>query len=106
MNASEYIQVVVSCSDDKEAEHIGKSLLDKRLIACAKSFPVKSNFIWQGKVQRDNETLLVMETKTSLFDKIQETVSKEHSYDLPVIYAVPITHINSGAGAWINESVD
>lgn len=47
---SGFCQFWLTCKDKAETDKIAKSLLNKRLIACAKQIKVDSQFHWQGKL--------------------------------------------------------
>ena len=77
--------VYITCSSLKEAEHIARALLKKRLIACTNMFPIKSMFWWKGKITRANEHIIIAKTMKKNFNKIQSEVRIIHSYDVPCI---------------------
>lgn len=100
-----YCQLWLTCADKTEADSIAAALLDKRLIACAKQVPVSSDFIWQGKVDHNDEILLVMDSREDLFEQIEAEITKLHSYDTFVLQAVPVNRVSAGAKAWLDESM-
>ncbi len=77
--------VMVTCSGTAEAEEIAERLLEKRLVACANWFPVKSAYRWKGKLFREDEALLVLKTREGLLEEVREKIRELHSYDLPAI---------------------
>ena len=85
-----YIFVVITTPDKEEAVKIVRSLLKERLIACSNILgPVSSLFWWQGKIEEENEFLVFMKSRKSLFERISKRVTELHSYDLPeiILYA-------------------
>ncbi|CAN5626697.1 hypothetical protein BH23PAT2_BH23PAT2_02640 [soil metagenome] len=103
MTKRDYCQVWLSCADNDEADKISHTLLERHLIACAKRFPVNSSYWWQKKIDNADETLLLMETKESLFDEIEAEVAKLHSYDTFVLYATPLVELSKRAVEWMGE---
>ncbi len=95
----------MSCADKAEADKIAETLLDKKLIACAKQLPVKSSFAWEGKISTSEEIWMSMETREDLFDEIEAEVAKLHSYDTFVLTSTPINKISKKAEAWVKESL-
>jgi periplasmic divalent cation tolerance protein len=79
------ILIYVPCKDENEARSISKALLEKKLIACTNFFPIKSMYSWKGKVEEDNETVMIIKTKEENFQKVKEEIKKLHSYDTPAI---------------------
>lgn len=83
--------VLVTTSSVKEAEQIAQTLLEKRLAACINIVPyVHSRFRWKRKIERCDEALMIIKSKSELFDKLVESVKTIHSYQFPEILAVPI----------------
>ena len=92
--ANNFCQFWLTCADKKEADKIANTLLVKHLVACAKQIPVTADYWWQGKIEKGNEVLLIMESRENLFDKVEKEVAKLHSYDNFVLEAVPVAKIS------------
>lgn len=101
----EFCQLWLSCVNEGEASIIARSLLDKKLIACAKQVAVNSTFRWQGKIESSDEILLIMESRVDLFENVEAEVKKLHSYDTFVLEAVPIEKISAKAQDWLKETL-
>ena len=85
------IIVLMTTGSKREAQRIAQTLLKKRLISCANIIgPVESHFLWQGRIDKANEFLVLMKSQQSLFSKLAKAVKKMHSYDVPEILGVPI----------------
>ena len=78
----------ITCKDQKEAEKISRHLLEKRLIACSNMFPVKSMYWWQGKIQNDDEVVIMAKTNEKNFSKVKAEAKKLHSYQIPCILKI------------------
>jgi len=78
--------VYVTCKDVKEAEKISRHLLEKKLIACANYFPVKSMYWWDNQIVDDSEFVLIV--KCVNFEKVKKEVKKVHSYKIPCILKI------------------
>lgn len=100
---AEYCQLQLTCANKSEADGIAKTLLKKRLIACAKQISISSDFRWQGKIEHADEILLIMDGKMSNFEKIESEVKKLHSYETFVLQATPIEHVSKQAMGWLEE---
>ncbi len=75
----------IICKNEKEADALSLALLKKKLAACTNFFPIKSRYIWKGKLVKDTETLLLAKTTTTKKKKLQELVRKLHNYDISCI---------------------
>ncbi len=101
-----YVLVLVTTSSKQEAEITAQRLLDEKLIACANIVgPVTSHFRWQGKIERAEEFLVLMKSRSDLFEKISETVGKLHSYEVPEIIALPIVAGSKAYLDWLGTSL-
>ena len=101
-----YVVVIITISNKEEALKIVRSLLEERLIACANIVgPVSSLFWWQGKIDEENEFLVLMKSHKNLFERISERVMEIHSYDVPEIIALPIVEGSPPYLDWLKTSL-
>jgi periplasmic divalent cation tolerance protein len=100
-----FIVILITAKDKKEAEKIARGLLEAKLIACANIVEgVQSLFWWQGKIDSSQEVLLVLKTKGILFKKISSKVKSLHSYQTPEIIALPVANGSKDYLDWISSS--
>lgn len=98
------IVVLVTASSEEEAARIGRALVEGGLAACANVLPrIRSIFRWEGKVSEEQESLMVVKSRSDLFDDLARTVKSLHSYQVPEIIALPIAHGSPEYLAWIHE---
>lgn len=101
------IVVLVTCRSTKEAQRIGRALVERKLVACANIFQarVHSIYRWKGKVDVATEVLLILKSSRLRFDAIDSAIRKMHSYDVPEIIALPIAAGSRAYLDWISSSV-
>ena len=88
---TDYIVIFVTCASEKEGEKIGHALLEEKLAACVNIVPgLKSLFRWKGKISTEQEVLLIIKTKDTLFEKLKKRVIELHSYEVPEIIALGV----------------
>jgi len=63
-----------------------------------------SMYWWQGKVEEEQEVILIAKTQSSLFEKVNEKVLELHSYEVPCVIAFPIVAGNNEYLDWITDS--
>lgn len=101
-----YSIVLCSCPDTDTATVIAGYLVTNKLAACVNVVPnVLSIYTWQGNTEQANEQLLVIKTKTSRYNDIEEAILDLHPYELPEIISVPIDTGLSPYLNWIDENV-
>ena len=104
---TQYIVILVTAKDKKEAGKIAKGLLEAKLIACANIVEgVQSLFWWQGKIDSSKEVYLILKTKKILFKKVAVKVKSLHSYQTPEIIALPIVGGSEDYLHWMGSSCD
>jgi len=101
MEASDYCIVSTTTDTKENADTITRTLLEKKLIACAQRTTTQSAYRWQGKVIESEEILLQMKTKKSLFDFIKKEIGSIHTYDVPEIVMIPLLDANELYLQWI-----
>lgn len=95
----------LTCADDWEADRISKVLLDKKLIICAKKLPVDSSFLWKGKLNNLDETLMIMDSIEENFDKVNKEIRKLHSYETYVLLTIPVSKTTKEVKDWMKEEL-
>ena len=99
-----FVTVYMTCKDEKEAEKIVKVLVEKRLAGCVNIVPsIKSIYWWNGKITKDNESLLLAKAPARNKKKIIETVKKNHSYTTPCINFLPVEIGNPDFRKWLEN---
>lgn len=99
-----HIIVLVTCPNKKVSEQITEILLEKRLAACVNIIAnVSSHYLWKGKKESSKEVLMIIKTRTELFERLAESIIKNHPYDLPEIIALPIVQGSVKYLKWIDK---
>ena len=100
----EFSLIYMTTSNREEAKTIGKILVEKRLAACVNIIDgMTSMYWWQGKVQEDQEVVLIAKTRKTHVTKLIETVKACHGYDCPCIIELPIQSGNPAFLKWMEE---
>jgi len=90
-----------------DAEAAGRSLVERRLAACVNILPgMISHYRWEGKVERAEETVMIIKTRASLADAISDAVKALHSYDTPAILVLPLESVEHTYLAWLLAATD
>lgn len=79
--------VMTTTATKEDAARIAKSLLHDRLAACVQVLPIESYYTWRGETANDAEWLLLIKTRTALFDRAIASIKAAHPYKLPEIVA-------------------
>ena len=90
----------------EEGERLAATLVEERLAACVNVIGgVASLYRWEGKVERDEEVLLLMKTTEAGVRPLRNRVLELHPYDTPEFLAFEVGAGAPGYLAWVAESV-
>ena len=102
---SEFLVVYITASGEN-AKVLATALVQEKLAACVNRVPgVESTYTWEGRVERDTEDLLIVKTRTDLFDRLKQRVEALHDYDVPEIVGVPIVQGSESYLEWMTASL-
>lgn len=105
--STDYCVIYCTCPNRETAENLSALLLEKRLVACLNIVPhLSSHYIWQGKITKGEELLLIIKTKTSKLTQVEGLILEVHPYEFPEFIAMPIIYGNRQYLDWVNEVVD
>ncbi|HNV45922.1 MAG TPA: divalent-cation tolerance protein CutA [Spirochaetota bacterium] len=101
---NEYTVIFCTVPNNDVANAIAEKVVGERLAACANIVPgLRSIYTWKGAVCRDDELLLVMKTKQSLFEELRAAILSAHPYEVPEIVALPIVAGHDAYLSWITD---
>jgi periplasmic divalent cation tolerance protein len=94
--------VLVTAPTPERAAEIARALVEERLAACGNVVPgISSIYRWEGKVQDDQEALLVLKTARDRFEALRERVLALHPYQVPEVIALEVEAGSAPYLAWI-----
>lgn len=98
--------VYVTVPDPELAKTMGRSVVEEGFAACANVMPhVTSYFIWQGCVQEEHESVLVLKTTQHMFKKLEARLRGLHPNKCPCIVALPVAEGAADFINWVHGSV-
>lgn len=104
MAQGDAIVVLVTTSSEEEAKKIARVLVEQGLVACVNILPqLKSIFQWEGKISEEEECLMILKTRMSLFKALEKRINTQHSYDVPEIIALPIIEGAQSYLSWVQD---
>ncbi len=98
--------IYITTGNKEEAKTIGKELITSRLAACVNIVDnMNSLYMWEGELQDDNETILIVKTEETHVPALIEKVKSIHSYDCPCVLSLPVSDGNKAFLNWIASEV-
>jgi periplasmic divalent cation tolerance protein len=100
------ILVVYVTAPEQDAPELARALVERKLAACANILPhVRSIFSWEGKVQDESESLMLLKTTRGAFESLRQAVVELHPYDVPEIIGVPVSSTHEAYAGWVRDCV-
>ena len=100
------LEIKTTFEQAEDARRLARLLLEKRLVACAQiQGPMQSLYWWQGVVAEESEFLLTMKTLSSLLEEVEQTIGREHPYEVPELVALPIGHVGRDYLDWLHREL-
>ena len=85
-----------------EAEQAGRALVERRLSACVNILPgMISHYRWEGKIERGEETVMIIKTRASLAGDVSAAVKEMHSYSTPAILVIALESVDPAYHKWL-----
>lgn len=98
--------LLVNCPNEQIAKDVGRHIMEKRMAACVNILPFTSTmFYWKGEIQEASEILLLVRTRTSMIQRLTETIKAIHPYQTPEIISFPIQDGSQSYLKWIDDAV-
>ena len=93
-------------SSDSEAEVLAERIVSAKLAACVQILPqMRSVYIWEGKLQKEDEHLLVIKTLPEKFDELSAFITLNHPYDVPEIVAMDAEKVSAPYLEWLTSAM-
>ena len=107
MAESKYLVVFITVGNPEEGRKIGDALVGRRKAACVNIVPqINSIFRWEDRIEKEEESLLIVKTRAGLFSDVVKLVKSIHSYYVPEIIALPIVDGNEEYLKWLGEETE
>ncbi len=100
-------RLVLTTAPPDVAQEIAHTLVEERLAACVNLVPgVRSVYRWQGAVQDDPETLLVIKTTPEALSRLEPRLATLHPYEVPEHVVLEPAAVAGPYLAWLVGAVD
>ncbi|ALU11352.1 dihydroorotate dehydrogenase [Ignicoccus islandicus DSM 13165] len=97
--------IIISTLPNREdAKKIARTLVEKRLVACAWVLgEIQSFYIWKDQLQEDEETVLVLKVPKEKASEAINELRNLHPYEVPEIIAVEADYVLPEYLKWAKE---
>lgn len=95
------ILALTTCKQE-DAMDIAQSIVEKGLCACVNIIPkIKSIYHWKGKIELEEESLLLMKTTEQTKKRLLSALKEIHPYEVPEFIVLPIQWGSADYLDWI-----
>ncbi len=101
---SDYGMLLTTVASRDDATKIARLLIDEKLAACVQLLPIESFYRWDGKTQNEAELLLLIKTRTALFNDAIARIKAVHPYTVPQIVGTQFVAGFQGYLDWIDQT--
>ena len=99
-----FILIMCTAGNIENAELIADTIVKEKLAACVNIVPqITSIYSWKKQVITDKEVILLIKTKSGLFDNVVERIRSLHTYEVPEITSFKIENGFDKYIDWINK---
>jgi periplasmic divalent cation tolerance protein len=103
---SAYVVALSTVGKKEDADRLARALVEERVAACVNVVPgLRSTYRWKGKVETDDELLLVIKTRRDRVEALKTALLSRHPYELPELVVLPIEAGHAAYLGWIDESL-
>ncbi|MHA1803755.1 MAG: divalent-cation tolerance protein CutA [Promethearchaeota archaeon] len=102
-----YYLFLITAPSMEQAKKIARTLVNEKIAACVNIIPqIVSIYRWKGKIEEDNEALLIAKTNESNSEKLIKRLFELHEYEVPECIGFQIMKGNQNYLQWIDEVVE
>jgi periplasmic divalent cation tolerance protein len=84
------IAVLTTVATRDDARQMARTLVERKLVACAQIEQIESFYEWDGDINSEPEQRLLLKTTPERYAEVEAAIREMHGYALPAIYALPV----------------
>lgn len=98
--------ILVTAPNQTVARKLASVLLNEKVVACVNLIPkIESLYWWDGNIEASSEVLMLLKTRISHVDRVEQIVVASHPYDTPEIVSLKLDSGNAKYLDWLTASV-
>jgi len=97
--------VYTTCKDIDEAKNLGALIVSEKIATGVDFWPISSCSNWNGSFKCIEQAMLRIVTFEAKIDKVNEIISENHKYSVPMIAGVDVRRINYPYKEWMTQEI-
>ena len=102
----ELVAVMTTVGNIEAARLMAKTVIERKLAACAQLSPIESFYPWEGALQHDQEIRLLFKTTKQNQAALESALAQLHPYAVPAICAFDIGAVNAAYAHWVSANCE
>lgn len=95
------LAVFTTVATAEAAREMARTLVERKLAACAQITAIESLYAWEGAVHNEAEFRIMFKTTEARYPAVESAIRALHTYDLPAIHAVAVARAFEPYAAWV-----
>jgi len=91
-------------SRPEEAQAVAYDLLRERIAVCTNWFPITCAYLWEGAVQQEAETVLIVKARAGMRESI-EAVARRHIDYTHFVGELRLASVNADFAQWLTREL-
>ncbi len=98
--------IYTTCKTIEEAKELGSLVVISKIAARVDFWPISSCYNWEGSFQCVDQAMLLITTFESKIEELNQIISENHTYSVPLIAGVDVRRINHPYKEWMMEVIE
>jgi periplasmic divalent cation tolerance protein len=100
-----YIAVFTTVDSLPHAQFMARSLVERKLAACAQISEIQSFYTWNDTLHDEQEFRILFKSTRAAYPAIEAAIRELHTYALPAIHAVAFEQVYAPYAAWMESNI-
>lgn len=101
LTSEAFCLVMTTTASETEAETLARQIVQARLAACVQVQAIKSFYVWKEQPCAEKEWLLLIKSRTAVYQALEDCIRAHHRYETPEIVQLPITAGSADYLQWL-----
>jgi periplasmic divalent cation tolerance protein len=99
--------VLCTAPNSEVGARLARGLVEARLAACVNLVPeVRSFYTWKGALEDEREVQLLIKTRRSRYEALENWIVQNHPYEVPELLALDIAAGHGRYLDWLREQTE
>lgn len=95
--------IYTTCASLDEAKQLGGLMIERKMAARVDYWPIESCYMWEGSQECRTQAMLLITTLEAKIQDVDDLLSENHSYSVPLIAGVDIRRMNRRYKEWMAD---